>query len=196
MIAKIAIILILFLAGASAALAQTNFAAATNLSQTTSKSTAATPYQSRLWAARGEQIRSICVENRRYICGRILKILSDGLVVDSGYTSLLKPPLNHSWLVPGTAVVARDANLVESKEADSVCVGLVFVTDIPKSRRIKPKQYDYLVLHGYPAGQRTYTSVGAIQRTVRRYSAGLESAVRLNLQTEADRASANSAEVK
>jgi hypothetical protein len=192
--AKIATLV--FLMGAVPARAQTNAAPSPTLSQASSNSPAALLNQARALAARGEQIRSNCVQNRRYVCGRILKILPDGLVVDSGYTGLLKPPLNRSWLVPGTAVVARDSHLVESNEPDSVCVGLVFVTDIPKSRRLKPKEFDYLVVHAYPAGQRTYTSIGNIHRTVRRYSAGLESAVRLHLQSEADQSHASAAEVK
>lgn len=50
---------------------------------------------------RAEQIRAAGIQGRRSICGRILKILPDGLVVESGYTSLLRPELSHSWLVPG-----------------------------------------------------------------------------------------------
>lgn len=140
--------------------------------------------QARLLAVRSEAIRSNCIQNRRYVCGRILEILPEGMVVDSGYSDLLKPPLNKSWLVPGTAVVKRAPHLVESKEPDSVCVGLVFVTDTPKSRRVKPKQFDYLVAHAYPAGSFTFTSVGQIRRTLRRYSLGLETAVRLTLQSQ------------
>jgi hypothetical protein len=33
-----------------------------------------------------EQVRTGCIEGRRLICGKVLKILPDGLVVDSGYT--------------------------------------------------------------------------------------------------------------
>jgi hypothetical protein len=61
-------------------------------------------------------------------------------------------------------------------------VGLVFLTDTPKSRRAKPKVLDYVVLDAFPTGQFTYNSVETIQRTVRRFSASLPVAVRLNLE--------------
>ncbi len=137
--------------------------------------------QAREYEQATEKIRSDCIQGRRIICGRILKILPDGLVVESGYTNLMRAPLNKSWLVPGTVQTSRAATLVEGKEPGCVCVGLVFLTDLPKSRaRTKPKPYDYVVIQGYPAGKYTYTSVGTIQRTVRRFSAGLPSAIRLN----------------
>jgi hypothetical protein len=127
-----------------------------------------------------EKIRGDCIQGRRTICGRILKVLPDGLVVESGYTNLLRPPLDQSWLAPGTAQATRAPNLVEANEPGCVCVGLVFLTDIPKSRSAKPKPYDYIVIQGYPAGQYTYTSVGTTQRTVRRFSALLQTAILVN----------------
>jgi hypothetical protein len=128
-----------------------------------------------------EKIRADCVQGRRIICGRILMILPDGLVVDSGYTNLMRPPLSKSWLVPGTVQTSRPANLVEGNEPGCVCVGLVFLTDLPKSHpATKPRPYDYVVIQGYPAGRYTYTSVGTIQRTVRRFAAALPRAIRIN----------------
>src|SRR5882724_4299650 len=61
---------------------------------------------------RTEQIRTACIQGRRSICGRILKVLPDGLVVESGYTNLLRSPLDRSWLVPGTATASRATNLI------------------------------------------------------------------------------------
>jgi hypothetical protein len=166
------------------------FLAAFNLSAQTNDLTMATAAvardetsQSAQGVLRPEQIRAECLQGRRIICGRILKVLPGGLVVDSGYTDLLRPPLNASWLVPGNVVASRPANLVESREARSVCVGVVFVTDVPKAHGTgaKPRPYDYVVLLGYPAGQSTYVSVGTIHKTVRRFSANLFQAVKLNL---------------
>jgi len=133
---------------------------------------------------RAEQIRAECLRGRRLICGKILKVLPDGLVVDSGYTDLLRPPLNKSWLLPGSVIASRAANVIEGREPESVCVGLVFLTDIPKVREVagKPKQYDYVVLMGYPAGQHTYASAGTVQKTVRRFSANILNAVKLNFE--------------
>jgi hypothetical protein len=136
--------------------------------------------QARAFEQATERIRSDCVEGRRIICGRIVKITSDGLVVDSGYTSLMRTPLNKSWLIPGAVEAAREANLMEGKEPGCVCVGLVFLTALPKPRLAKPKLYDYVVILGYPAGQYTYTSVGTIQRTIRRFSASLATAIKAN----------------
>jgi hypothetical protein len=133
---------------------------------------------------RAAQIRAACIQGRRSICGKILKVLPDGLVVESGYTNLMRSPLDREWLIPGTAVASRATGLVEGNTPGSVCVGLVFITDIPKSRRVKPKPYDYVIIQGYPAGQYTYTSLGTIQRTIRRFAAGLPTAVNLCLAAE------------
>jgi len=127
-------------------------------------------------AQRYEKIRTDCIQNRRIISGKIVKMLPDGLVVDSGYADLSRPPLNKSWLIPGTATATRPANLVEANYPDAVCVGLVFLTDLPKSRRVIPKLYDYVNIEGYPAGKYTYTSVGDVQRTVRKFTHNLDNA--------------------
>ena len=127
-----------------------------------------------------EKIRSDCIDGRRKICGRIVRILPGGFVIDSGYTNLLRPPLDRSWLVPGTVEAARPADMVEAHEPGSVCVGLIYLTNLPKSRGAKPKPYDYVVIDAYPDGEYTYTSVGTVRHTVRRFSATLENAVELN----------------
>ena len=114
------------------------------------------------------------------ICGRILRVLPEGLVVESGYTNLLRAPLTTSWLAPGTVEASLAPNFLESNEPDAVCAGQVFLTDLPRSRGAKPHPYDYVIIRGYPTGQFTYTSVGTVQRTVRRFSASLEQAVKLN----------------
>lgn len=131
--------------------------------------------------SRIEQVRATCVEGRRYICGRVLQVMPDGLVVDSGYTGLLKPPLHTSWVIPANVSPARDPNAIEGATPDSACIGLVFVTDIPK----KPvaNVNDYVVLHVYPAGQYVYTPVTPVQKTIRKFSAGLDTAVKLSLET-------------
>jgi hypothetical protein len=134
-------------------------------------------------AQRAEQIRAECLQGRRIICGKILKVLPNGLVVDSGYTDLLRPPLNKSWLIPGRVTASRPAGLVESREPESVGVGVVFLTDLPRLRGAKPKQFDYVSLLGYPAGEYTYNSVGTVQKTVRHFSANLLKAVDLNFKT-------------
>src|SRR6267142_5500463 len=74
-----------------------------------------------------EQVRTACINGRRCICGKILEIFPDGLVVESGYTNLLREPLTSSWLVPGTAVASRAVNLLESAEPGSVCLDTVYL---------------------------------------------------------------------
>jgi hypothetical protein len=135
-------------------------------------------------AQHAEQIRTICINQRRCICGKILEIFSDGLVVESGYTNLLRAPLTSSWLVPGTVVASRAVNLLESAEPGSICMDTVYLTDYPKSKKLRPKRYDYVIIEGYPAGQYTYIPLGTIHKTVRRFSAQLSKAVELNLQAE------------
>src|SRR5262245_17842640 len=124
-----------------------------------------------------DQVRAECLEGRRSICGKILRVLPDGLVVESGYTDLLRPPLTDSWLVPGTVSATRPPNLIESSEPGAACVGTIFLTDFPKARGKEPKPFDYVILVGYPAGETTYTSVGTVQKTVRRFTGTLAAAV-------------------
>jgi len=125
-----------------------------------------------------------CIEGRRLICGRVLKVLSDGLVVDSGYTDLLRPPLTQSWVVPGTVLVSRPLNTLELQQAGTPCIGLVFLTDIPK--RPKVKNFDYVIIMGYPAGQSVYSPAPNVGKMIRKFSAGLETAVRLTVQDHAE----------
>jgi hypothetical protein len=126
-------------------------------------------------AGRYENTRLSCIQFRRIICGRIMKVLPDGWVVESGYTNLMRSPLNKSWLIPGTVAATLPANLVEEKEPDAICVGLVFLADLPKGhgKPKKPKLYDYVNVEGFPIGLYTYTSVGSVHRTVRRFTTKL-----------------------
>ena len=126
-----------------------------------------------------ERLRAECIDGRRSICGKIMRIYPEGILVESGYTNLIREPLTKSsWLVPGAAVATRATNLVESKEPGALCVGAVFLTDLPRG---KPHQYDYVMIAGYPTGEFTYTSVGTVTKTVRRFSANLDKAVKTNL---------------
>ncbi len=161
------------------------FAQTNNLATTNALVVPAETNQTPAVIQRAEQIRDECLANRRLICGKIIKVLPGGIVLDSGYTDLLRPALSTTWLIPGTATASRPANAVEQHEPGAVAVGQVFLTDYPKSRgaAAKPKLYDYVVLLGYPAGQYTYTSVGTVQRTVRHFSASLLSAVKINFET-------------
>lgn len=145
-------------------------------------------------AVRAEQIRTDCINGRRLVCGRVLKVFSDGLVVDSGYTDLLRPPLTQSWVVPGNATASRNPAVLELNEPGTPCIGLAFLTDIPKRPQVK--NYDYVVIMGYPAGQYVYTPAPNIEKTIRKFSAGLDTAVRLNLQAEESKIQAQSIENK
>ncbi len=125
-----------------------------------------------------EQVRAQCIAERRSICGRILRIFPNGILVDSGYTNLTRAPLTKSWVIPATVLAAKGENLVETREPGALCIGTVFLTDLPRG---KPHQYDYVVIAGYPTGEFTYTSVGTVRKTVRRFSANLDKAVRTNV---------------
>jgi hypothetical protein len=125
-----------------------------------------------------EELRARCISNRRMICGKIIKILPDGMVVDSGYTNLMRAPVNQSWLIPGTVTASRATNIIEGAAPDSVCVGPVFVMDLPKPPRgATPKLFDYVVIEGFPMGRYSYTSVGDVTHTVRQFSAKVTTAV-------------------
>lgn len=135
-----------------------------------------------------EQIRMACIAGRRHICGKILEVLPDGLVIDSGYTNLVHEPLTKSWLVPGIVSATRASDVIEEDQPGAICYGLVFLTDLPKMRGPAPKKpqlYDYVIIEGYPAGQYTYTSVGSVQRNIRRFSASLAAAVEWKYNNDA-----------
>jgi len=140
---------------------------------------ALTPEAQNVLAQRAEEVRMSCIEGRRYVCGRVLQILPEGLVVDSGYAHLLKPPFNQSWVVRANVAVTKNPSLIEEKKPDAFCVGLVFLTNIPKRATVKP--YDYVVIHGYPAGEHVYAPVPGVEKTIRQFSASLERAVTLTL---------------
>src|SRR5664279_3200560 len=126
----------------------TNAAPALAVSETT---TTNQPQDARALAQKAEEIRTACINGRRRVCGKVLQIVPEGLVVESGYTNLLRPELSHSWLAPGNVTSSLPPNLVEQNSPGAVCVGLVLVTDIPK--RPVVKAYDYVIFQVYPAGQ-------------------------------------------
>ena len=175
---------------ASSLRAQTNDFSATNFFAPNQTNASLAAFQ------HSEQIRADCLQGRRLICGKILKVLPGGLVVESGYTDLLRPPLTDSWLVPGSVTATRTPNLIEGRDPATVCVGIIFLTDLPKSRGKKPNAYDYVILVGYPAGQHTYTSVGTVEKTVRRFTGTVAAAVKFNLAAEEKSAAAQPAGAK
>jgi hypothetical protein len=167
---------ILLLATVLAAFAQTNAVSAKAGESTTNSVTT----NQIAWAERTEQVRSACVQGRRAICGKVVRILPEGLLVESGYTALLKAPFTQSWVTSGGASVTRDAKSLELNEPGAACVGLVVLANFPK--RPSVKLYDYVAIQAYPMGQQTYTSVPGVQKTVRKFSAGLDTAIKVNLE--------------
>jgi hypothetical protein len=133
-----------------------------------------------LAAPSSEQARTDCINKRRSVCGRIIKILPDGIVVHSGYASLLREPSLRSWLVPATINATLADHLIEGDTPGALCVGLVFLTDLPKAHG-RPEVNDYVILEGYPCGKFTYNSVGDVKHVIRRFSNSLDQAVKINL---------------
>jgi hypothetical protein len=127
-----------------------------------------------------EKVRAECIEARRYVAGRVIEITANGLIVESGYSALLQPPFNQSWVVRGNATVAKDLDTPEEKHPDAVCRGLVLLTSTPRRPKVKP--YDYVVIHAYPAGEDLYRPVPGVEKTIRRYSASLETAVQSEVE--------------
>ena len=180
MFTKFAIVALLGVLGASA---DTNLAPVTNRTVPTALIESPIPARREpveAPAVRAEKVRTECVEGRRFVCGRVLAVSAAGLVVDSGYSALLNPPFNQSWVVRRNASVSRDSAAVEEKRPDAMCIGQVFLSDIPK--RPEVKVYDYVVLHAYPAGQEIYRPVPGIEKKLRRFSASLERAVKWKLE--------------
>jgi len=131
-------------------------------------------------AQQAEKIRTACLQGGRQICGRVLQILPQGLVVESGYTNLLDPHYRQLWVVPGTAAIPRQLAPTEPDEPGALCVGLVYLADLPKRPAVK--LYDYVNLHAYPAGQHAYVPVAGVSHTIRQFAVRLSTAVRLNLE--------------
>jgi hypothetical protein len=179
MASKLAPILLL---SALVASAETNLVISTNVPASARPLSAQEQAAAFKAAQRAEQIRTACIEGRRFVAGRVLQATADGLVVDSGYSKLLSRPFNQSWVVRGTVSVDRDTSAVEEKKPDAMCVGLVLLSNIPKRPAVK--SYDYVVIHGYPAGEYVYVPVPGVQKTIRRFSASLDRAVQINLERE------------
>lgn len=128
------------------------------------------------------EVRDACIGSRRRICGRIIKVLPDGLIVDSGYTNAA---LNgKSWLIPGAVSAEKAANAIEERKAGCVCIGVVCLTDIPKLAGAAPRPSDFVNIEAYPLGDCAYVSVGEVRHTVRRFSAKLLTSVEWALARE------------
>jgi hypothetical protein len=127
------------------------------------------------------EIRAACIAGRRCVCGKVIKMVPEGLIVESGYTALMDPPFAGSWVIPGGALVNRDPKLIERSEPASPCIGTVLLTDFP--RRPAVNLYDYVLLQAYPAGEYVYTPVPGVQKPIRRFTGGLDTAVKLKLES-------------
>jgi hypothetical protein len=128
---------------------------------------------------RYEKVRAACIQGRRRICGRVVEISTNGLVIDSGFTSLLRPELTRSWVAPASVLAERPPNLIEESTAGAPAAGLVLLTNTP--RRPTPKLYDYIIIEAYPAGQYHYKPVPNVDKVIRRFSARIEAAIRQNM---------------
>jgi hypothetical protein len=147
------------------ALAQTNVSSTTNATN-----------QISVRDQRTEQIRAACINGRRCVCGKVIQIVPEGLIVESGYTALMEPRFVGSWLIPSGALVSRDPKLIERNEPASPCIGTVLLIDFP--RRPAVKLYDYVLLQAYPAGQYRYTPVPGVEKQIRKFAGGLDTAVK------------------
>jgi hypothetical protein len=131
---------------------------------------------------RPERIRAACINGRRCVCGKVIKIVPQGLVVESGYTTLMQPPFTGSWVIPSGALVNRDPKLIERDEPASPCIGTVLLTGFPKRPTVK--LYDYVLLQAYPAGEYLYTPVPGVEKKIRKFAGGLDTAVTMRLAAE------------
>src|SRR5882672_10316460 len=130
---------------------------------------------------RAADIRGACINGRRCVCGKVIKIVPEGLIVDSGYTALMNPPFTQSWVISGGALVNRDSKLLERREPASPCIGTVLLTDFPKRPAVN--LYDYVLLQAYPAGEYLFTPVPGVQKPIRKFAGGLDTAVKIKLET-------------
>jgi hypothetical protein len=164
--------LLIFFSAWLPAVAQTNITSSTNQTNQTAV---------RDREQRAAEIRTACINGRRCVCGKVIKIVPEGLIVESGYTALMEPPFTESWVIPGGALVNRDSKLLERSEPASPCFGTVLLTDLP--RRPVVKLYDYVLLQAYPAGEYLYTPVPGVQKPIRKFAGGLDTAIKIKLET-------------
>lgn len=169
-------LLILFSAWLPAVLAQTNVSTSTNQTNQTNQTAIRDRHQ------RAAEIRADCINSRRCICGKVIKIVPEGLIVESGYIALMEPPFAGAWVIPSGALVNRDSKLIERSEPASPCIGTVLLTDFP--RRPAVKLYDYVLLQAYLAGEYLYTPVPGVEKQIRKFAGGLDTAVKIKLAAE------------
>jgi hypothetical protein len=158
-----------------AMMAQTNVSTSTSANQTNQPAV-------RDRDQRATDIRTACINGRRCVCGKVIKIVPEGLIVESGYTALMHPPFTGSWVIPSGALVKRDSKLIERDEPASPCIGTVLLTDFPKRPAVK--LYDYVLLQAYPAGEYLYIPVPGVEKQIRKFAGGLDTAVKLKLAAE------------
>src|SRR5256885_8155410 len=72
--------------------------AQTNLSTSTTSQTNRMNDPAAVREQRAAEIRAACINARRCICGKVIKIVPEGLVVESGYTALMQPPFTGAWV--------------------------------------------------------------------------------------------------
>jgi hypothetical protein len=58
------------------------------------------------------------------------------------------------------------------------------------------KIFDYVIIMAYPAGQYVYTPVPNVEKTIRKFSASLDAAIKLNLQAQENNSQTNAAAIK
>ena len=163
------IFLLIFFAALLPALAQTNISSSANQTN-----------QSSARDQRAAEIRTASINGRRCVCGKVIKIVPEGLIVESGYTDLMHPPFTQSWVIPSGALVNRNSNLIERTEPASPCIGTVLLIDFPKRPTVN--LYDYVLLQAYPAGEYLYTPVPGVQKSIRKFAGGLDTAVKIKLE--------------
>jgi hypothetical protein len=163
----IKLLLLVFFSAWLPAMAQTNISSSTNETN-----------QIAVREHRTAQLRAACINGRRCVCGKVIQIVPEGLIVESGYTALMEPPFIGSWLIPGGALVSRDSKLIERNEPASPCIGTVLLTDFPKRPTVK--LYDYVLLQAYPAGEYLYSPVPGVEKQIRKFAGGLDTAAGVN----------------
>ena len=131
---------------------------------------------------RAAEIRVACINGRRCVCGKVIGIVPEGLIVESGYIALMEPPFSQSWVIPAGALVKRDSKLLERSAPASPCIGTVLLTDFPSRPAVK--LYDYVLLQAYPAGEYLYTPVPGVEKQIRKFAGGLDTAVKIKLAAE------------
>jgi hypothetical protein len=131
------------------------------------------------WAAadaKYNRLKNQLEQGRRRIRGKVLQRISEGLLVDSGAATIAYAEETHYGTSPdGDPISWGGGTIAEGKTPGEEALSLVLLQDFPD-----PNMTDggYVDIMAYPVGLYTYETVNQSSKTVRIFSANLDTAIK------------------